>query len=238
MSLTWNPWHGCQKISEGCANCYVYRIDGKHGRDSSLVTMTRSFDLPVKRKRNGAYKVPPGEEVFCCFSSDFFLDDADAWRPMAWKMIHERSDCHFFIITKRIDRFHIGLPEDWADGYDNVTIGATIENQDRADHRLPIFFKAPIKHKLIICEPLLGHLDIERYLGSWVEQVIAGGESGDDARICNYDWVLDISRQCRQKDVPFHFKQTGAKLLKDGHVYNIRRQYQHSQAKKAGIDHN
>ncbi|MEN6461119.1 MAG: DUF5131 family protein, partial [Syntrophomonas sp.] len=35
---TWNPWHGCHKISTGCQNCYVYRIDAQHGKDSSIVS--------------------------------------------------------------------------------------------------------------------------------------------------------------------------------------------------------
>ena len=236
MSVTWNPWHGCKKISEGCRNCYVYRIDGQHGRDSSVVGKTLNFDLPVKKKRNGNYKIPSGEEIYTCFSSDFFLDEADPWRAEAWKMIRERSDCKFLIITKRIDRFTVNLPDDWGEGYENVTICSTVENQDRADYRLPVFMKAPIKHKMIICEPLLELIDLEKYLGNWVELVLVGGESGNEARICNYDWVLGIHRQCRQKNVPFHFKQTGAKFLKDGRLYNIMRRFQHWQAAKAGLD--
>ena len=34
MNLTWNPWHGCKKISAGCLNCYVYRTDSKYEKDS------------------------------------------------------------------------------------------------------------------------------------------------------------------------------------------------------------
>lgn len=236
MSVTWNPWHGCKKISEGCRNCYVYRIDDKHGKDSSIVSKTLNFNLPLKKKRNGAYKIPSNEEVYTCFSSDFFLDEADSWRAEAWKMIRERKDCHFLIITKRIDRFTVCLPEDWGEGYDNVTICSTVENQDRADFRLPILRNAPIKHKMIICEPLLEHIDLMKYLGDWVELVFVGGESGSEARVCNYDWVLDIHKQCLQKNIPFKFIQTGAKFFKDGHLYKISRKFQHSQAAKAYLD--
>ncbi len=63
-----------------------------------------------------------------------------------------------------------------------------------------------------------------------------GGESGNDARICNYDWVLQIRQQCVEANVPFVFKQTGAKFCKDGKVYAIPRRLQHLQAKKADID--
>lgn len=236
MSL-WNPWHGCHKISPGCLHCYVYRIDAKHGRDSSLVTKTKDFDLPLKKKRNKEYKIPLGDLVYTCFSSDFFLEDADEWRTDVWNMIRIRNDLHFFIITKRIDRFDSCLPDDWGDGYENVTICCTVENQDRADYRLPIYLKAPIKHKIIVCEPLLEQINLSAYLETNIEEVVVGGESGNDARVCNYDWVLDIRRQCMEKQIPFYFKQTGARFVKNGRLYIVQRKFQHSQAKKAGIDY-
>ena len=129
---TWNPWHGCKKISPGCANCYVYRRDAEFGKDSSIVTRTSSFDMPVKCNRRNEYKLQlKGEDVYTCMTSDFFLDEADAWRPEAWDIIRRRGDLHFVIITKRIHRFAVGLPEDWGSGYENVTICCTCENQDR-----------------------------------------------------------------------------------------------------------
>jgi protein gp37 len=212
-------------------------MDARHDKDSSIVTKTNNFNLPIKKDRKGNYKIPSGELVYTCFTSDFFLDDADEWRKEAWKMIKERSDLRFFIITKRIDRFNVSLPEDWNDGYDNVTVGSTVENQDRADYRLPIFIKAPIKHKYIICEPLLGKIDLSQYLGSWVELVVVGGESGNEARVCDYEWVIDIRRQCIEKNISFYFKQTGAKFLKDGKLYKIKREFQHKMARKAGINY-
>ncbi len=233
---SWNPWHGCHKISPGCQNCYVYRIDAKYERNSSVVAKTGNFDLPLKRNRTGGYKLVGNETVYTCFTSDFFLEDADLWRAEVWQMIRIRHDLHFFIITKRIDRFHVNLPNDWEEGYDNVSICCTVENQDRADYRLPIFLAEPIKHKSIICEPILEFIHLSDYLSSAIEMVTVGGESGDNARICNYDWVLDIREQCLQKGVPFYFKQTGAHFQKDGRLYTIPRKLQHSQAQKAGID--
>ena len=235
-SAQWNPWHGCKKISPGCLNCYVYRMDAKYGRDSSVVQKTGNFRLPVMKDRRGEYKLESGEEVATCFSSDFFVDDADSWRAEAWSFMRERSDLRFLFITKRIDRFYVGLPDDWNDGYQNVTICCTVENQTMADKRLPIFLDVPIKHKCIVMEPLLGKTDISPYLNKTIELVSVGGESGCEARVCNYDWVLDIRRQCMEAGVPFRFRQTGAKLLKDGVLYCIKRQYQHSQAKQAGIN--
>ena len=232
----WNPWHGCHKISAGCQNCYVYRIDSAFDRDSSAITKTAAYNLPLKKTRNGKYKLLPGATVYTCFSSDFFLEEADNWRIDAWRMIKYRSDLHFFIITKRIDRFEVNLPADWGDGYENVTIGSTCENQDRADYCLPILLNLPIRHKVIICEPLLEQINLSQWLTPSIENVIVGGESGNEARICDYDWVCHIRNQCSEKKVPFHFKQTGARFVKEGRLYNIKRQDQHLQAAKAGID--
>lgn len=233
----WNPWHGCRKLSEGCRNCYVYRIDERHGRDASRVYKTGDFDLPLRKNRQGEYKLSPGDRVWTCFSSDFLLEEADPWRLEAWDMIRARPDLRFLFITKRIDRFELCRPADWGEGWDNVEICCTCENQDRADYRLPIFLRLPIKHRFIICEPLLGHIDLQDFLSDDIEQVTVGGESGTDARPCRYEWVLDLREQCMRSGVPFHFKQTGAKFIKDGKLYRIERRLQHEQAGKANIDY-
>lgn len=236
-SMMWNLWHGCHKLSAGCQHCYVYRGDARHDVDSSIVAKTKNFDLPIRKKRNGDYKMPSGTLVYTCFTSDFFVADADPWRADAWQMMRLRSDLNFLMITKRIDRLKECLPDDWADGYDNVTICCTIENQDRADYRLPIYRDAPIKHKVLICEPLLERIDLRPYdIGSWIEQVVVGGESGMEARICAYEWVKEIHDLSLNSNVSFWFKQTGAKFVKDGRLYSIKRQFQHSQARKAGLN--
>lgn len=233
---SWNLWHGCNKISAGCKNCYVYRRDESIGLDPSDVHKTKSFDLPIRKNRAGEYKLPSGSMVYTCFTSDFFLPEADEWRIDAWKMIRARSDCTFFMVTKRIDRFFVNLPDDWGSGYDNVIINSTVENQAMADYRLPILLDAPIKHKGIACEPLLEQVNLRPYLTSNIEFVGAGGESGKNARICEYDWILDIRDACLSAGVQFSFHQTGARLRKDGKLYYVPRKYQHSQAHKAGID--
>ena len=234
----WNPWHGCTKISPGCKYCYVYRQDRMYGaaEASSLCRKTAAFDLPVRRRRDGSWKIPSGSVIMTCFTSDFLLSDADEWRPECWQMIKRRSDCWFYFFTKRIDRLEQCLPPDWGDGYVNVLIGCTVEIQDRADHRLPIFRALPIKHRSIIAAPLLEQLEVTEYLDGSIEEVSAGGESGADARCCDYSWILDLRRQCVEKNVPFSFHQTGAHFIKDGKLYNIPRDHQKSQARKAGID--
>ena len=233
----WNPWHGCVKLSAGCENCYVYRIDAAHGKNGREIKKNSSFYGPVARDRARSYKLPPGETVYTCFTSDFFLEEADEWRKDAWQIIRARPDLDFFIITKRIDHFYVNLPADWGEGYDNVTISCTVENQDRADYRLPIYKKLPIKHKLIICAPLLGPVNLKPYLGVWLDEVSAGGESGKNARICDYRWVLNLREQCAAAGVPFKFYQTGSNFLKDGKIYRIPHRTQFAQAAKAGINY-
>jgi len=234
--VSWNPWHGCRRVSAGCLNCYVYRIDARHGQDAGAVRRTGAFYLPIAHARNGSYKVPGGSFVWTCFTSDFLLEEADAWRPEAWRMIRERSDCRFLFITKRIERLARCLPPDWGGGYPNVHICCTVENQAMANARLPIYRDAPIRHKTIICEPLLEEIDLSPYLGNWVEAVSVGGESGESARACSYDWVLGIRAQCAAAKVPFRFRQTGANFVKDGRRYYVPRSLQHAQARKAAID--
>lgn len=235
----WNPWHGCTKVSPGCRFCYVYRQDEMYGSEiaSNLARKTAAFNLPVKRKRDKTFKIPSGKIVFTCFTSDFLLEDADPWRPECWEMMRFRSDCMFYFFTKRIDRLERCLPPDWGDGYDNVIVGCTVENQAMAERRLPIFKELPIRHKSIIVAPMLERMDISRWLDDTIEEVSVSGESGVGARPCDFDWILNLRSQCVAKEVPFRFHQTGAYFIKDGRTYRIHRRHQLSQAHKANIDY-
>jgi len=138
-------------------------------------------------------------------------------------------------ITKRIDRLAEVLPADWGDGYDNVAIGCTVENQARADYRLPIFLDLAIKKRFICVSPILEEVDLSAYLSDGIDKVAVGGESSINARICKYDWVLKIREQCEASGVKFWFQQTGYRFVKDGKLYTIERKLQHSQARKANI---
>ncbi len=239
QTLMWNLWHGCTRVSPGCAHCYMFRKDEAVGRDSTIVKKTGSFNLPVRKLRSGEYKgyykVPSGSHFFTCFSSDFFHKDADSWRQDAWDMIRTRSDCTFFIITKRPERILQSLPDDWKDGWKHVTIAVTCENQQMVDKRLPVYLSLPLVSRAVMAEPLLEELHLEKYL-SRIQNVSVGGESGPLARPCDYDWVLSLKEQCNRFGVSFYYHQTGAKLIKDGREYIIPRSYQHSQAHKAGLD--
>ncbi len=237
MSVGWNPWHGCRRVSEGCRNCYVYRIDEAHGKSGGEIRLNAEFLLPLRQKRDGSWRIEPGEVVYTCFSSDLLLEEADGWRGDVWSMMKQRQDLSFVFFTKRIERLAECLPPDWGDGYDNVTVGCTCENQARADERLPIFLSLPIKHRTVICEPLLGRMDLRRYLQSGgLSEVCAGGETGEGARECDFDWVRELHEQCKEYGVRFSFHQTGSLLRRDGKLYRIPRAHQHTQAERAGLD--
>lgn len=231
----WDPWRGCHKYSEGCRHCYIHKGDQKRGTDTDNIVRTGRFYAPVEKKASGEYKMKPGQTVYLCFSTDFLIEEADEWRQECWQMIRERSDLHFIFLTKRIERFLQCIPPDWNEGYENVTVGCTVENQDRADFRLAIFSGLPVRHKNIICQPLIGQIDLEPYLDG-VELVVAGGESDPAARPLDYRWVLDIREQCIAHQVHFEFRQCGTYFIKDGKTYRLKVRDLCSQAKKAGIN--
>ena len=230
----WDPWRGCHRCSEGCRFCYIHKGDAKRGVDTNQIVKNDRSDRLTAKKRNGEYKMPAGL-VYLCFSSDFLLEDADPWRAACWDIIRERSDCTFLFLTKRIERFEACIPPDWGDGYENVVVCCTVENQETADRRLPVFARLPIRHRQITAQPLLEGIDIEPYLDG-IEAVVVGGESDHDARPLDYAWVLSIREQCMRRNVSFQFRQCGTHFIRDGKMYTLQVKDLCSQARKAGID--
>lgn len=172
-------------------------------------------------------------------TSDFFLEEADQWREGAWELIKRRSDVIFFILTKRPQRVEKCLPEGWGEGWENVFFNVTCENQKRADERIPLLLDMPFKHKGIMTAPLVGEIDIEKYLEQGqIEQVIAGGENYDGARPCDYDWVRKLSLQCAENDTTFCFIETGTYFRKEGKTYKIpKKSVQSEMAFKSGLSY-
>jgi protein gp37 len=227
----WNPWIGCYAACDGCKYCYIYgQYSKRHGQNN--VVRTDEFYVPLDKQM-----IESGNTVYTCFSSDFFIKEADEWRVEAWSIIKQRPDLTFRFLTKRIDRFLVSLPDDWGDGYDNVRIGCGVEDQEAADHRLPLYISYPIKHRWIICRPLLGKIDLTPYLHG-VEEVTAHGESGRDARVCDYDWILDIRNQCRTAGISFRFEGTGSRFRQDGVIRKINPYIQKRTAREMNININ
>lgn len=231
----WNPWRGCIKCSEGCLHCYIHKGDYKRGINTSEIVKTKDFYKPIEKLKNGNYKMKSGL-VYLCFQSDFLIKEADKWRNECFKMIKERQDCKFLFLTKRIERFKEIIPDDWNDGYDNVIVCCTVENQKNADYKLSIFKDLPIKHKCITMQPLLEKVNIEKYLDD-IELVLVGGEQDYNARVLDYDWVLDIRKQCIKHNVNFEFRQCGTYTIKDGKTYKIETYNLTKQARLANINY-
>lgn len=232
--MNWEPWTGCYKVSDGCTYCYYYGPYSKRFGQNT-VTKTSDFDKPVAKTVKGVMKIQGGKIVATCFASDFFIAEADEWRIDAWAMIKQRPDLDFLILTKRIDRFLVSLPDDWGDGYDNVNIGCTVENQALADYRLPLFLSYPIKRRFVACGPLLGPIDLSKYL-SGIDHVTVNGESGREARECDYSSVLAIREQCVKAGVTFWFKSTGTVFKRGDVTQRVNPYKQSGLAKKLDID--
>lgn len=236
--LTWNPWHGCHKCSEGCQNCYAYFLDKRYGRDTNEVMKNKStINLPIKKDRNGNYKLPSGSFVRVYMTSDFFLEEADTWREEAWDYIRRRPDVTFSLLTKRAEQIKDHLPTDWWDGWDHVQFAVSCENQKRVDERIPYLLEIPSKHKWISVKPFIGEVDLDKYLATGqIETVLAGGENYLGSLPLHYEWVKKLHDQCEKYDIHFIFGQTGNVFVKDGKIYKIRsRTEQMIQALKSGL---
>jgi protein gp37 len=107
----------------------------------------------------------------------------------------------------------------------NVWVGTSVEDQTRADERIPALLKIPAVGRFLSVEPLLGQVDLSPIIvrdGSilhlamdlrmcGVHWVIIGGESGPGARPCNVDWIRSLIYQCGAAGVPVFVKQLGAR---------------------------
>eukprot|EP01037_Dinobryon_pediforme_P021009 gene21009-21763_t len=90
----------------------------------------------------------------------------------------------------------------------NVWLGVSVEDQRRADERIPILLDTPAALRWISAEPLLGALDLTLWLRR-LHWVVAGGESGRNARPMHPDNPRSLRDQCEAAGVPYLFKQWG-----------------------------
>jgi protein gp37 len=118
----------------------------------------------------------------------------------------------------------------------NVWIGATAENQQQADKRIPLLLQIPAAVRFVSLEPMLGPVDLTKlvrlmYGGKpcWpcsesmlfgLDWVICGGETGPGARPFNVMWARSLRDQCKAAGVPFFYKGAGtAQYSKDDPQY-------------------
>jgi len=222
VTATHNFWMGgCDKISEGCKNCFAERLYKRfYGKDFSKPIKSKNFDAPLKWKKP--------QVILVNDMSDFFHKDVnydwqvDAFRTMAGLRRHR-----FLLLTKRpinmanfilkgIDNFKklpIGL-------FTNIWLGVSVENQRTADERIPELLKIPRFKKWLSVEPLIGEIDIQKHLiyggdegtnSPAIDWLVAGAETGIGARYMNPQYPAILLKQCKSASVPFFMKQMSNK---------------------------
>jgi protein gp37 len=218
---TFNPWWGCAKVSPGCLNCYAEawakRVGEKvwgTGQDRRFFT-DKHWDEPLKWNTD-AKSEEWRKRVFCASMADVFelRNDLDPWRDRLWKLIDDTPWLDWLLLTKRPENIRKKVP--WKNEWPaNVWIGTTVEDQERANERLPILLEFPAKRRFLSCEPLLGAIDLSKWTKDRpknlhaIDWVIAGGESGPGARAMLPGWARTLRDQCQRSGIPFHFKQWG-----------------------------
>lgn len=203
---TWNPWRGCDKISPGCAHCYMFTQQERYGHNPSVVTRTTTWNQPDKWERE-ALRDNTTFRVFTCSWSDFFHTDADPWRDEAWKIIKRTPHLTYQVLTKRPENILSRLPSDWGHGYPNVWLGVSVEN-DRFTCRVDLLRHIPAQVRFISAEPLLGPLPSLNLKG--IDWIIVGGESGNNYRPMDHDWAVSILIDARAHGTAYFFKQSAA----------------------------
>lgn len=191
---TWNPVTGCAKLSEGCAHCYAFRIASRFGND-----MTPTFH-PERLEQPLHWKAP--RKIFVCSMADIFHESIPRENILKIRDIARQCPRHTFIfLTKRN-----GYKYDFKSG-ENIFCGVTIENDKHFD-RLRYLAYAN-QNKFVSFEPLLGSIKDKLYLLEFhaIKSVIVGGESGQEARPMNEEWVREIRDYCIEHCIRFFYKQ-------------------------------
>lgn len=216
---TWNPTTGCDRVSPGCDNCYALTLakrlkamgSSKYQRDGDPRTSGPGFgltlhpdtlDLPRRWARPRL--------VFVNSMSDLFHPEVpDAFIGEVFEVMADTPRHTYQILTKRSKRLAtIGAGLEWPP---NVWMGVSVETA-RYRFRIDHLRQVPAAVRFLSLEPLLGPLR-KLDLGG-VGWVIAGGESGGQARPVQEEWVIDIRDRCAAADVPFFFKQWGGRTPK------------------------
>lgn len=185
-----------------------------------------------------------------------FCDWLDDEVPIHWlaefmALIHDTPNLDWLLLTKRpenwrsrINDVSLGVPdptrrEGWEvrqmarrwveDGTppSNVWFGVSVENQNRADERIPILLDIPANLRWLSLEPLLGPVDVEQNYwltgevrrkdkslcppgtNSKLDWLVIGGESGPGARPCKVEWIRSLLHQGTSAGVPVFVKQLG-----------------------------
>jgi len=218
---TWNPTTGCDRVSPGCDHCYAltlskrlkamgspkYQHDGDpktSGPGFKLTLHPDSLDVP---RRWGAPRL-----VFVNSMSDLFHDDVSLEYIMqVFEVIRETPQHTYQVLTKRAQR--LSREADKLDWPPNLWMGVSVESR-RYTFRIDHLRKVPAAVRFVSAEPLLGPLGAIDLEG--VQWLIAGGESGANARPMKTEWVIALRDACAAAGIAFFFKQWGGRTPKAG----------------------
>lgn len=218
---TWNPTTGCDRISEGCTNCYALTLakrlkamgSAKYQADGDPRTSGPGFGLtlhPDTLRIPYTWRKP--RTVFVNSMSDLFharvpLDFVrQVFEVMAATPHHT-----YQVLTKRARR--LARLADRLDWPPNIWMGVSVESAAEL-HRVKDLRQVPARIRFLSCEPLLGPLDGLDLDG--IHWVIAGGESGPGHRPMDLSWAVQLRDLCQQHAVPFFYKQAGGLTPKAG----------------------
>lgn len=209
---TWSPWWGCTEISDGCNDCYAREKTrgGAWGKNPRIRTSRDYWRQPLLWNADGPrfLRVHGRKQlVFGGHLCDVFDNQADAQvRADSFKLIRDTPNLFWLILTKRPQNISKMLPADWGEGYPNVWLGISAENQHYFDQRWRILATIPAIVRFVSYEPALGPLSLRdcTMLPDWI---ICGGESGPNARDDDAAWYRQLRDECRQRGVPFFMKQ-------------------------------
>jgi len=190
----------------------MFRDKARYKQDPKVVVRSKpaTFNAPLKKLK--------GPLVFTCSWSDFFIEDADEWRPEAWDIIRRTPHLTYQILTKRSENILSRLPADWGEGWPNVWLGVSVESH-RFLWRVSELANIPASLRWVSYEPALEYVDFrsQMYWGA-IDWLVSGGESGPEkkTRPADVDWFLQVRDDCEGYGVPFFHKQHGGSSKLDG----------------------
>lgn len=215
---TWNPVTGCSKVSPGCQHCYAERLSHRFGWTTKPWTAPYAADNvqlhPERLAQPLRWRQP--RRIFVNSMSDLFHDQVpDAFLVEVFATILRAPQHTFQVLTKRPARMRSWMqdppralvrPDGLGWPPPNLWLGVSVEDQRRAQERLPLLASTPAAVRFVSCEPLLGPVDLAVWLAG-LDWVIVGAESGPDARPMDDAWVRTLRDQCQMAGVAFWFKQ-------------------------------
>ncbi len=207
--LTWNPTTGCDKISQGCKNCYACPM-AKRLKAMGQKKYANEFKLTIHESellRPYEWKKPL--KVFVNSMSDLFHKDVPIeFVQKVFKVMNETPHITYQVLTKRANLLYEYDQKGLLNWSDNIWMGVSVEDKENT-YRIDYLSKTGAKVKFLSCEPLIG--DLGQIDLSEIQQCLVGGESGKGARVVKLEWIKNIKEQCEYYGTAFFFKQWGDK---------------------------